>query len=63
MRRATPDMLPIIGKLPGQEGVWCAFGHAYQGLTLGPTTGRLLADTMTGAAPFLDLELYRPDRF
>ena len=63
VRPATPDMLPIIGELPGQEGVWCAFGHSYQGLTLGPTTGRLLADMMTGAAPFLDPEPYRPDRF
>jgi D-amino-acid dehydrogenase len=56
-------MLPIIGRLPGQDGVWCAFGHAHQGLTLGPTTGRLLADMMTGAAPFLNPEPYRPDRF
>ncbi len=63
VRPATPDMLPIIGKLPGQDGAWCAFGHAAQGLTLGPTTGRLLADMMTGAAPFLDPEPYRPDRF
>jgi D-amino-acid dehydrogenase len=63
VRPATPDMLPIIGRLPGQDGVWCAFGHAHQGLTLGPTTGRLLADMMTGAAPFLDPEPYRPDRF
>ena len=63
VRPATPDMLPIIGKVPGQEGAWCAFGHSYQGLTLGPTTGRLLADLMTGAAPFLDPEPYRPDRF
>ena len=63
VRPATPDMLPIIGKLPGQEGVWCAFGHASQGLTLGPTTGRLLADMITGAAPFLDPEPYRPNRF
>ena len=39
-------MLPIIGRLPGQEGAWCAFGHAHQGLTLGPTTGRLLAESL-----------------
>jgi D-amino-acid dehydrogenase len=63
VRPATPDMLPIIGKLPGQDAAWCAFGHAHQGLTLGPTTGHLLADMMTGAAPFLDPAPYRPDRF
>jgi len=62
-RPCTPDMLPILGRLPGQPGAWCAFGHAHQGLTLGPTTGRLLADMMTGAAPFLDPAPYRPERF
>ncbi|TCZ56639.1 NAD(P)/FAD-dependent oxidoreductase [Roseicella aquatilis] len=63
VRPCLPDMLPAIGRLPGQDGVWCAFGHAHQGLTLGPTTGRLLAEMMTGEAPFLPPEPYRPDRF
>ncbi|NBS45366.1 MAG: FAD-dependent oxidoreductase, partial [Acetobacteraceae bacterium] len=48
VRPCTPDMLPIIGPLPGQQGAWCAFGHAHQGFTLGPTTGRLLAEMMMG---------------
>lgn len=63
VRPCTPDMLPIIGQLPGQKGAWCAFGHAHQGLTLGPTTGRLLAEMMTGEAPFLDPTPYRAGRF
>lgn len=63
VRPCTPDMLPIIGRLPGQEGAWCAFGHAHQGLTLGPTTGRLLAEMMTGESPFLSPEPYAPARF
>lgn len=63
VRPCTPDMLPIIGPLPGQAGAWCAFGHAHQGLTLGPTTGRLLAEMMTGEAPFLDPAPYRAERF
>ena len=63
VRPCTPDMLPIIGALPGQKGAWCAFGHAHQGLTLGPTTGRLLAEMMTGEVPFLDPAPYSPSRF
>ncbi|KAA2211651.1 NAD(P)/FAD-dependent oxidoreductase [Teichococcus oryzae] len=63
VRPCTPDMLPIIGPLPGQQGAWCAFGHAHQGLTLGPTTGRLLAEMMTGEAPFIDPAPYRAERF
>lgn len=63
VRPCTPDMLPIIGPLPGQKGAWCAFGHAHQGLTLGPTTGRLLAEMMGGEAPFLDPAPYAATRF
>ncbi|HEY8613826.1 MAG TPA: FAD-dependent oxidoreductase [Roseomonas sp.] len=63
VRPCTPDMLPIIGRMPGQDGLWCAFGHAHQGLTLGPTTGRLLAEMMTGDTPFVDPTPYRPERF
>lgn len=63
VRPCTPDMLPIIGRMPGQQGVWCAFGHAHQGLTLGPTTGRLLAEMMVGEQPFVSPEPYQPARF
>ncbi|HEY4253581.1 MAG TPA: FAD-binding oxidoreductase [Roseomonas sp.] len=62
-RPCTPDMLPIIGPIRGQDGLWAAFGHAHQGLTLGPTTGRLLAEMMTGEAPLLDPAPYAPGRF
>ena len=62
-RPCMPDMVPVIGKAPGYETLWCAFGHGHQGLTLGPTTGRLLAEMMTGERPFLDAEPYRADRF
>jgi D-amino-acid dehydrogenase len=63
VRPCTPDMLPIIGRMPGRSGVWCAFGHAHQGLTLGPTTGRLLAEMMAGEPPFISPEPYQPARF
>ena len=63
VRPALPDMLPAIGRAPTHDNLWCAFGHAHQGLTLGPSTGRLLAEMMTGEAAFLDPEPYRPGRF
>jgi D-amino-acid dehydrogenase len=62
-RPCTPDMLPIIGPASRQPGVWYAFGHGHQGLTLGPTTGRLLAQMIAGERPFTDPEPYRADRF
>lgn len=63
IRPCTSDMLPIIGPLPGQKGAWCAFGHAHQGFTLGPTTGRMLSEMMDGETPFVDPTPYRADRF
>jgi D-amino-acid dehydrogenase len=63
IRPCTPDMVPIIGRAPGRDDLWFAFGHAHQGLTLGPTTGRLIAEMMAGEAPFIDVAAYRPERF
>ncbi|CEK11380.1 NAD(P)/FAD-dependent oxidoreductase [Legionella hackeliae] len=47
-RPCTPDMLPVIGPAPKHPKLWFAFGHAHHGLTLGPVTGRLLAQMITG---------------
>ncbi|HXC28612.1 MAG TPA: FAD-binding oxidoreductase [Stellaceae bacterium] len=62
-RPCTPDMMPIIGRIPTEPGLWGAFGHAHQGFTLGPTTGRLMAEMMTGDAPFVDPAPFRAERF
>lgn len=63
LRPCTPDMRPVIGQAPRHRGLWFAFGHAHHGLTLGPVTGRLLAEMMTGEAPFTDPRPYSPARF
>jgi D-amino-acid dehydrogenase len=62
-RPCTPDMMPVIGPAPDHERLWFAFGHAHHGLTLGPVTGRLLAEMMAGETPFTDPAPYRADRF
>ena len=62
-RPCLPDMLPMIGRAPKHEGLWLNFGHHHLGFTMGPVTGRLLAEMMTGEAPFTDPEPYRADRF
>jgi D-amino-acid dehydrogenase len=62
-RPCFADSRPVIGRAPGQGGLWLAYGHAHWGLTLGPVTGRLLADMMTGATPFCDPAPYRAERF
>lgn len=62
-RPCTPDMLPVIGPAPGQDGLWYAFGHGHQGLTLGPVTGRLLAEMICGDTPVVDPAPFTPARF
>ncbi|GAA5129450.1 NAD(P)/FAD-dependent oxidoreductase [Pseudonocardia adelaidensis] len=43
MRPATPDSLPLIGPVPGRDGVFTATGHGTLGLTLAPATAAALA--------------------
>ena len=62
-RPCLPDMLPVIGAAPRHQGLWLNFGHQHHGLTLGPATGRLLAEIMTGAVPFTDPKPYSLARF
>lgn len=62
-RPAFPDMLPVIGPAPGQNGMWLAIGHQHLGFTLGPITGRLLAEMMNGDAPCTDPAPFSAERF
>ena len=62
-RPCLPDMLPVIGKAPRHSGLWFDFGHQHHGLTLGPATGRLLAEMMTGETPFADVRPFAVERF
>jgi D-amino-acid dehydrogenase len=62
-RPCLPDMVPVIGKAPRHPGLWFDFGHQHHGLTLGPVTGRLLAEMMTGETPFTDPKPYALERF
>jgi D-amino-acid dehydrogenase len=62
-RPCLPDMLPVIGKAPRHPGLWFDFGHQHHGLTLGPASGRLLAEMMTGETPFADTTPFAVERF
>ena len=53
-RPVTPDGLPVIGRVPGRERVILATGHCMLGLSLGPVTGRLIAQLAGGARPEID---------
>lgn len=62
-RPALPDTVPVIGPSAKRRNVFYATGHGHLGLTYAATTGRLVADLVTGARPPIDLKPYRVDRF
>jgi D-amino-acid dehydrogenase len=47
-RPATPDSLPVIGEVPSHPGLFVAAGHGMLGVTLGPATGRAVAELVSG---------------
>ena len=62
-RPCFADSRPVIGRAPKQPGLWLDYGHAHWGLTLGPASGRHIAEMMTGATPFCDPKPYSAERF
>jgi D-amino-acid dehydrogenase len=62
-RPCLPDSIPIIGPAPDDRDLWLAFGHQHLGFTLGPITGRLIAEMMTGETPLTDPAPFRAERF
>ncbi|GGJ78720.1 NAD(P)/FAD-dependent oxidoreductase [Pseudomonas matsuisoli] len=62
-RPCVVDMKPVIGAAPRHRGLWFHFGHAHQGFTLGPASGRLLAEMINGESPYIDPTPYSPTRF
>ena len=65
LRPATPDRLPILGRAPGLSNVTLAMGFGPSGLLLGPWSGALATDLVTGqpGPDTLDLAPYLLDRF
>lgn len=62
-RPCFADSCPAIGPLKGHKGLWVNIGHGHSGLTIGPSSGRLLAQMVTGEKTFCDPKPYSPDRF
>ena len=58
----TQDMLPLVGPVPGRDGIWVAAGYSGHGNVLGFACGRLVAGAILGeTSP--QLELFDPARF
>src|SRR5262245_25596036 len=63
LRPCTPDGLPLVGRPRRFGNLVLASGHAMVGMSLGPVTGKLVAQLVAGAAPLTDIRALDPDRF
>ena len=62
LRPCSPDGLPYLGRTTRHQNLTLATGHAMMGLSLGPVTGQLVAQILSGERPDFDLTLLSPDR-
>ncbi len=63
LRPCSPDGLPYVGRTRKFENVSLATGHSMMGMSLGPVTGRLMAEILAGEKPATDIALLSPDRY
>jgi D-amino-acid dehydrogenase len=63
LRPCTPDGLPLVGRLRQWPNLWIATGHANLGMTLGPATGMMMAEMLSGAPSFPEASALSPERF
>jgi glycine/D-amino acid oxidase-like deaminating enzyme len=60
----TPDWHPILDRLPGVDGVYCAVGFSGHGFKMSPIVGTLMAELVVdGNATTLDISPLRLARF
>jgi D-amino-acid dehydrogenase len=62
-RPLSPDGLPYIGRFGRYDNLVAATGHAMMGLSMGPITGALVAELISGEPPSVPLAALSPDRY
>ena len=63
LRPCSPDGMPYLGRTAKFENLSIATGHAMMGMSLGPITGSIVAEIISGEKPTFDLTQLSPDRF
>jgi sarcosine oxidase, subunit beta len=59
----TPDWNPVLGRVPGVQGLVVGFGFSGHGFKLSPTVGRVLAQEALSLPTDVPLAPYAIDRF
>lgn len=62
-RPCSPDGLPYIGAAREVDNLIIAGGHSMMGLSLGPATGKVVADLASRKQPEVPVDAFRVDRF
>jgi D-amino-acid dehydrogenase len=62
-RPVSADGMPYIGYSRQNRNMIIATGHAMLGLSLGPGTGKVVAELAGGKKPSVDLAAFDPNRF
>jgi D-amino-acid dehydrogenase len=62
-RPVSPDGMPYIGMSGKYDNLAIATGHAMIGLSLGPATGKIISDVLTGTKPEMNMSPFAVDRF
>lgn len=57
----VPDFMPVVGRVPGQDGLWVSGGYSGHGMVLGFLCGELVANAILGRET-PDLDLFDPAR-
>jgi D-amino-acid dehydrogenase len=63
LRPCSPDGLPYVGRFRNYRNLSVATGHAMLGMSLGPITGKLMAETLSGVPPSMNMAELSPDRY
>jgi D-amino-acid dehydrogenase len=63
LRPLTADTMPVLGSVPNMGGIFLATGHGPTGLTLGPYSGKVVAEMMLGQEPASDVSAFHVSRF
>ena len=63
LRPCSPDGLPYVGRFGRYGNLSAATGHAMMGLSLGPVTGKLMAELLSDEKPSIAVEALSPDRY
>ena len=62
-RPCSPDGLPYLGRSQKVDNLLVAGGHAMMGLSLGPASGKIIADLANGLKTEVAIDAFHPERF